>query len=144
MDIIYNIISHDKDSRNWNFKQSTFVCKKIGDESVFQEWKNFPMFLFIPFWALQIPWLSRNFPWTIKVFHKLRSILILACFRVCFNRTKFNTHTLVSTKMCGPCHPHPLFALFNYLSPSYIILALTSAVTNLPNITLIFHHFPGL
>ena len=28
---------------------------------------------------------------------------------------------------------HPLFALFNYLSPSYIILVLTSVVTNLPN-----------
>ena len=35
------------------------------------------------------------------------------------------------------------FVLFNYPSLSYIILALSSAVTNLPNKTLIFHDFQG-
>ena len=40
---------------------------------------------------------------------------------------------------CPPnCVP---FALFNYSSLSYIVLALSSAVTKLPNKTLIFHDF---
>jgi len=34
--------------------------------------------------------------------------------------------------------------LFNYVSLSYFVLALISAVTNLPNITSIFHHSPWL
>ena len=33
--------------------------------------------------------------------------------------------------------------LFNYSSLSYIILALSSAATNVPNKTLIFHDFQG-
>ena len=37
-----------------------------------------------------------------------------------------------------------LFVLFNYSSLSYIILALSSAATYLPNKTLIFHDSPGL
>ena len=36
-----------------------------------------------------------------------------------------------------------VLALFNYSSLSYVILALSSAVTNLPNKTLIFHDFQG-
>lgn len=35
-----------------------------------------------------------------------------------------------------------LFALFKYSSQSYIILASTSAVINLPNKMFIFHDFP--
>ena len=35
------------------------------------------------------------------------------------------------------------FTLFNYSSLSYIILALPSVVTNLPNNTLIFNDFQG-
>ena len=35
------------------------------------------------------------------------------------------------------------FAQFDYPSLSYMVLALTSAVTTLPNIALIFHDFPG-
>ena len=35
------------------------------------------------------------------------------------------------------------FTLFNYSSLSYIILALSSVVTNLPNKTLLFHDFQG-
>ena len=43
------------------------------------------------------------------------------------------------TTWCPPkCVP---FAPFNYSSLSYIILALSSAATNLPNKTLIFHDF---
>ena len=58
------------------------------------------------------------------------------------------TQTLASTKKCV------MFALFDYSSLSYIVLALSSAVTNLSNKTLIFldfqgptikfHDFPGL
>ena len=36
------------------------------------------------------------------------------------------------------------FTLFNYSSLSYIILALSSVVTNLPNNTLISNDFQGL
>ena len=36
-----------------------------------------------------------------------------------------------------------LFVLLNYLSLSYFVLRLTSEVTNLPNVVLIFHDFPG-
>ena len=35
------------------------------------------------------------------------------------------------------------FALFNYSSLSYVIIALSSAVTNPPNQTSIFHDFQG-
>ena len=36
-----------------------------------------------------------------------------------------------------------MFALFNYCSLSHVILASSSAVTNLPNKTFIFHDFQG-
>ena len=36
-----------------------------------------------------------------------------------------------------------MFALFNYSSISYNVLALSSAVTNLPNKTFFFHDFQG-
>ena len=36
-----------------------------------------------------------------------------------------------------------LFALFNYSSSSYVVLVLSSAVTDLPNKSLIFHDFQG-
>ena len=36
-----------------------------------------------------------------------------------------------------------MFALLNYSSLSHVILALSSAVTNLPNKTLIFHDLQG-
>ena len=65
--------------------------------------------------------------------------------------------TPLINKICKPCFDlkqfnknklwHPLkcmsFALFNYSSLSYIILALSTAATNLPNKTLIFHDFQG-
>ena len=35
------------------------------------------------------------------------------------------------------------FALFDHTSLSYMVFALTSAVTTLPNIALIFDDFPG-
>ena len=44
-------------------------------------------------------------------------------------------YTLVSTKMCA-------IFLFNYLSLSYFVLVLTSAVTNLTKTTSILHDFP--
>ena len=42
------------------------------------------------------------------------------------------------------CSPKRLpFALFDYTSLSYMVFALTSAVTTLPNIALLFKNFPG-
>ena len=59
----------------------------------------------------------------------------LPCFRVFFDLTQFNRQKL----WC------PLKSmLFNYSSLSYIVLPLTSAVSNLSDITLTFHDFPGL
>ena len=43
---------------------------------------------------------------------------LLSCFRVVFDLTQFNRHKLWCLPKCVP---------FNYLSLSYIILALTSA-----------------
>ena len=52
-----------------------------------------------------------------------------------FYLKQFNRHKLWCLPNCVP------FALFNYSSLSYIVLALSSAVTKLPNKTLIFHNF---
>ena len=42
------------------------------------------------------------------------------------------------------CSPKRVpFALFDHTSLSYMVFALTSAVTTLPNIALIFDDFPG-
>ena len=62
---------------------------------------------------------------------------ISPCSRVFFDLKQFNRHKLWYPPKCV------LFALFNYSSLSYIVLALSSAVTNLLNKTLIFHDFQG-
>jgi len=59
------------------------------------------------------------------------------CFSIFFDLKQFNRNKLWYPPKCVP------FALFNYSSLSYVILALSSAVTNLPNKTLIFHDFQG-
>ena len=59
------------------------------------------------------------------------------CFSIFFYLKQFNRNKLWYPPKCVP------FALFNYPSLSYVILALLSAVTNLPNKTLIFHDFQG-
>ena len=59
------------------------------------------------------------------------------CFSIFFYLKQFNRNKLWYPPKCVP------FALFNYPSLSYVIRALLSAVTNLPNKTLIFHDFQG-
>ena len=93
---------------------------------------------FIPFWALQIPWLSMSFSITLglavtveKIF---KTFLDLEYF---VDLKQFNRKKLWHPQKCVT------FVLFNYSSLSYIILALSSAVTNLPNKTLIIHDFQG-
>ena len=82
-------------------------------------------------------------PWPFLVFHDLtfschfRKFQNVTCFSIFFDLTQFNRNKLWYTPKCVP------FVLFNYSSLSYITLALSSAVTNLPNKTLIFHDFQG-
>ena len=62
----------------------------------------------------------------------------LTCFSIFFDLKHFNKDKLwYFPPKCVS------LALFNYSSLSYIILALSSVVTNLPNKTLIFHDFHG-
>ena len=68
----------------------------------------------------------------VVTFKKFQNFL---CFGVFFDLKQFNRNKL-SPKSVP-------FALFNYSSLSYIVLALSSAVTKLPNKTLIFHDFQG-
>ena len=60
------------------------------------------------------------------------------CFRVFYDLKQFNRYKL----WCLP--KYMPFALFNYPSLSYIVLALSSALTHLSNKTLILHDFQGL
>ena len=59
------------------------------------------------------------------------------CFGVFFDRKQFNRKKL----WCSP--KWVAFSLFDYFCLSYIVLALSSAVTKLQNKTLIFHDFQG-
>ena len=59
------------------------------------------------------------------------------CFRVFLDLKEFNRHKLWGSQKWVP------FALFNYSSLSYIVLALSSAETNLSNKTLILYDFQG-
>ena len=61
----------------------------------------------------------------------------LPSFRVVFDLTQLKRNKLWCPTKCVK------FALFNNSSLSYIVLALTSAATNLQNITNIFPDFPG-
>ena len=91
---------------------------------------------FVLFLVLQIPW-------PFLVFHDLRvschfrKFQNFTCFSIFFDLKQINRNKLWYPPKCVP------FVLFNYSSLSYIILALSSAVTNLPNKTLIFHDFQG-
>ena len=73
---------------------------------------------------------------TFKNFHNFPSLGVV------FDLKQFNRHKLWCPPKCVP------FTLFNYSSLPCIVLALSSAVTKLPNKTLIlnslkFHDFPG-
>ena len=59
------------------------------------------------------------------------------CFSIFFDLKQLNRNKLWYPPNCMS------FTLFNYSSLSCIILALSPAVTNLPNKTLIFHDFQG-
>ena len=61
----------------------------------------------------------------------------LSLFWSIFDLKQLNRHKLWWPPKCLP------FGQFNYSSLSYIVLALSSAVTKLPNKTLIFHDFHG-
>ena len=61
----------------------------------------------------------------------------LPSFRVFFDLTQLKRNELWRPAKCV------LLALFNNSSLSHIVLALTSAATNLQNITNIFPDFPG-
>ena len=65
-------------------------------------------------------------------FEKFKTSLVLPYF---FYLKQFNKNKLWYLPKCVP------FALFNFSSLSYLTLALSSAVTNLPNKTIIFHDF---
>ena len=59
------------------------------------------------------------------------------CFRVFLDLKQFNGYELWCPPKCVP------LALFNYFSLSYIVLALSSSLTDLSNTDLIFHDFQG-
>ena len=65
-------------------------------------------------------------------FEKFKTSLVLTYL---FYLKQFNKNKLWYPPKCVP------FALFNFSSLSYVTLALSSAVTNLPNKTIIFHDF---
>ena len=83
------------------------------------------------------------FPWPFLVFPDIRfschfrKFSKLYMFQHIFYLKQINRNKLWYPTECVP------FALFNYSTFSYVILALSSAVTNLPNKTLIFHDFQG-
>ena len=104
-----------------------FFCS-CNYNSIVQGSYSFEFFKFHDF-----PWLL---PWPFLVFHDLR----FSChfrkftknftfFSLFFHITQFNRNK--------PCYPPKCvsFKLFNYSSLLYIILALSSVVTNLPNKT---------
>ena len=82
-----------------------------------------------------------SFPWPYAwlSFSKISKPYRCTCFSIhlyFFYFTQFNRNKLWYPPKCMP------FALFNN-SPSCVILVLSSAVTDLPNKTLIFHDFQG-
>ena len=88
---------------------------------------------FVLFWVLQIPWLFLVFydlGFSCHFLKIFRTLLVLAYFLKQFNRNK-----LWYPPNCMS------FTLFHCSSLSCIMLALSPAVTNLPNKTLIFHDF---
>ena len=68
-------------------------------------------------------------------FEKFETSLVLPYF---FYLKQFNENKVWYPPKCVP------FTLFNFSSLSYVTLALSSAVTNLPNKTIIFHDFQRL
>ena len=89
--------------------------------------------------TLLSPSLSMSFSMTLVLAAALeifKTTLVLVIFLFSTDVIQFNRHKLWCPQK------RVSFALINYVSPSYFVLALTSAVSNLPNITSIFYHFP--
>ena len=63
--------------------------------------------------------------------------LKLLCSRVFSDLKQFNRHKLWYSPKCVP------LALFYHFAITYFVLAMSSAVTNLPNKTSIFYDFQG-
>ena len=95
------------------------------------------------------PWL---FPWPFPVFHDLMLSCHFQKFSKPYSCTCFSIHLYSfyfylinsSTETNSAIHQKGMsFTLFNNSSSSCVILVLSSAVTNLPNKTLIFYDFQG-
>ena len=79
-----------------------------------------------------------KFSKTLRLIVTLKNVHSFPCLGVFFDLKQFNRLKL----WCPP--KSVLFALCNYSSLSYIVLALSSAVTKLPNKTLISHDSQGV
>ena len=98
----------------------------------------FEFFKFLDFlWLFPCPFLLFDDHRFSCHFLKLWKLLV-TCFSIFLALKQFNRNKLWYPPKCVP------FTLFNYSSLSCVILALSSAVTNLPNKTLIFRDFQGL
>ena len=83
--------------------------------------------------------ISMSFPTTLVLaaaLENFKTILVLVIFLFSTDVIQFNRHKLWCPQK------RVSFAIINYVSSSDFVLALTSAVSNLPNITSIFYHFP--
>ena len=95
-------------------------------------WQKQGSYFFEFFKFLDFPWL---FPCPFLLFDDHRFSchflkfwkLFVTCFSIFLALKQFNRNKLWYPPKCAP------FALFNYSSLSYVILALSSAVTNLPH-----------
>ena len=108
--------------------------KKDTEACLFQGSFSFELFKFHKFsWLFLQPFqvfLGMTLGFTV-IWENLQKFFF--CFKVFFDLKRFNRNKL----RCSPKREQ--FALLNYYSLSYIVLALSSAVTNLSKITLIFH-----
>ena len=119
---------------------------------IYSHWSGFGLHLFVfTLSRVRTLWSSSNSTTFHDFFHDLfkfsktlglvvsstEKIKNFPCFRVFLDLKQFNRHK----RWCPP--QRVPFALFNYSSLSYSVLALSSAVTYLLNETLIFHDFQG-
>ena len=92
---------------------------------------------FVLFLAPQILWLSLAFAMTLGWAVTFENFQNFPLFSLFFDLKQFNKNKFCYPPKCV------LFALFNYSSLTYIFLSLSSAITYLPDKTLIFHNFQG-
>ena len=89
---------------------------------------------FVLFWVLQMPWLFMTFFMTLGFAVIFKNFQNFTGFSIFSDLKQFNWH-----KLWYPAK----FVPYNYSSLSYAIPALSSAVTNLPDKTLIFSDCQG-